>query len=117
MKDKRKEFCLFFSLRCCLQPKFFFSELKEKMAYLNQKVAPNAGKIHYENLCMKAVNQSIGRAIRHKDDYACILLLDHRYERMQKHLPGWINRRVETMDRYGPVNAKLTKFFKLMKKE
>jgi len=92
-------------------------ELKEKMAYLNQKVAPDAGKIHYENLCMKAVNQSIGRAIRHKNDYACILLLDHRYERMQTHLPGWIKRRVEIMERYGPVNSKLTKFFKSMKNE
>lgn len=95
----------------------FVSELKEKMAYLNQKVAPDAGKIHYENLCMKAVNQSIGRAIRHKNDYACILLLDHRYERMQTHLPGWIKRRVEIMERYGPVNSKLTKFFKSMKNE
>ena len=36
-------------------------ELKEKMAYLNATVAPNAGQIHYENLCMKAVNQSIGK--------------------------------------------------------
>ena len=27
---------------------------------------PDAGQVHYDNLCMKAVNQSIGRAIRHK---------------------------------------------------
>ena len=36
-------------------------------------------QVHYENLCMKAVNQSVGRAIRHKEDYAAILLLDHRF--------------------------------------
>ena len=35
-------------------------------------------QVHYENLCMKAVNQSVGRAIRHKEDYAAIIFLDHR---------------------------------------
>ena len=40
-------------------------------------------QVHYENLCMKAVNQSVGRAIRHRGDYAAILLLDHRYHHTQ----------------------------------
>ena len=35
-------------------------------------------QVHYDNLCMKAVNQSVGRAIRHKEDYAAIIFLDHR---------------------------------------
>jgi chromosome transmission fidelity protein 1 len=50
------------------------------------------GKDYYENLCMKAVNQCIGRAIRHAKDYACIFLIDSRYEgeRIQKKLPKWI---------------------------
>ena len=92
-------------------------ELKEKMAYLNANVAPNAGQVHYENLCMKAVNQSIGRAIRHKDDYACILLLDHRYERpnILNQLPAWIRTQVKVCDRFGPAVSTLTKFFRAKK--
>ena len=51
-----------------------------------------ASRDYYENCCMRAVNQSIGRAIRHKDDYAAIVLLDRRYtsKRIQAKLPGWI---------------------------
>ena len=47
---------------------------------------------YYEDLCMKAVNQSIGRAVRHQNDHAAIILLDHRYTRksIQNKLPKWI---------------------------
>ena len=41
---------------------------------------------------MRAVNQCIGRAIRHVNDYAAIVMIDRRYEtpRIQGKLPGWI---------------------------
>lgn len=69
-------------------------ELKEKLKFMQtrfKKVDDSSfSRNIYENMCMRAVNQSIGRAIRHKDDYAVILLLDHRYERVRSKLPGWI---------------------------
>ncbi|KAJ5780899.1 hypothetical protein N7457_006059 [Penicillium paradoxum] len=51
-----------------------------------------AGRDFYENSCMRAVNQCIGRAIRHVNDYAAIVMIDRRYElpRIQQKLPGWI---------------------------
>lgn len=54
--------------------------------------AKHAAREFYENACMRAVNQSIGRAIRHKGDYAAIVLVDRRYAtaRIQDKLPGWI---------------------------
>eukprot|EP00667_Euglena_gracilis_P032228 EG_transcript_48986 len=67
--------------------------LKEKMAYLTTKFgSKSAGETYYENLCMKGVNQSVGRAIRHAGDYASIVLVDHRYgrDRVAGALPQWI---------------------------
>lgn len=54
-----------------------------------------SGNSYYHNLCMRAVNQSIGRAIRHASDYAAILLLDVRYEtddRVWSSLPAWLKQ-------------------------
>jgi chromosome transmission fidelity protein 1 len=54
--------------------------------------AQRAAREFYENACMRAVNQGIGRAIRHRGDYAGIVLVDRRYgtDRIRKKLPGWI---------------------------
>ncbi|KAG0228422.1 DEAD H (Asp-Glu-Ala-Asp His) box helicase 11, partial [Actinomortierella wolfii] len=64
-----------------------------------------AGSEYYENLCMRAVNQSIGRAIRHRNDYAVIVLLDRRYghPRIQRKLPGWIGNSLERCEGFGQV--------------
>ncbi|XP_059455900.1 uncharacterized protein LOC132186105 isoform X3 [Corylus avellana] len=83
------------------------------------------GKEYYENLCMKAVNQSIGRAIRHVNDYAAILLVDTRYasnpsNRSFSHttkLPQWIKDcLISSTVSYGEVHRLLHQFFKFNKK-
>lgn len=92
-------------------------ELQEKMAYLNQTLPrtqgqPLPGTVLIENLCMKAINQSIGRAIRHQRDFASIVLLDHRYARpsILAKLPAWIRDRVEVKATFGPAFAAVRKF-------
>ena len=44
----------------------------------------------YMNSCHKAINQSIGRAIRHINDFACILLVDFRHKQMISKRPSWM---------------------------
>ncbi|XP_069759331.1 ATP-dependent DNA helicase DDX11 isoform X3 [Narcine bancroftii] len=93
-------------------------ELKEKMAYLDKTMSKidgtSPGKVLLENLCMKAVNQSIGRAIRHREDYASIVLLDHRYTqpRILSKLPGWIRGQTRTEVSFGPALGTIGKFFR-----
>uniref|UniRef100_A0A8C6DV27 DEAD/H-box helicase 11 n=1 Tax=Moschus moschiferus TaxID=68415 RepID=A0A8C6DV27_MOSMO len=98
-------------------PNITSPELQERMAYLDQTLprAPGQacpGKVLVENLCMKAVNQSIGRAIRHQKDFASIVLLDQRYASpaIQAKLPAWIRNRVAVKATFGPAFAALRKF-------
>lgn len=82
------------------------------------------GREYYENLCMKAVNQSIGRAIRHVNDYAAMLLVDSRYAHTSSNrsfscptdkLPQWIKTRLTCAQNYGEVHRLLHQFLKLNK--
>ncbi|RXM29112.1 putative ATP-dependent RNA helicase DDX11 [Acipenser ruthenus] len=90
-------------------------ELQEKMAYLDKTMprvgGVSPGKALIENLCMKAVNQSIGRAIRHRGDYASVLLLDQRYSRAGplSKLPQWIRSSTQVQPSFGPAFASLRK--------
>lgn len=102
-------------------------ELAEKMKYLDKVCAERrtdssvafSSSEYYENLCMKAVNQCIGRAIRHINDYATVLLIDERYqqERIKKKLPNWIQTSLRTPNNYGSVQGSLVKFFKDRKRK
>jgi len=71
-----------------------------------QSMASAASRAHYTNACMRAVNQSIGRAIRHANDYGTILLFDSRWEKKEGRrgeelrglLPGWIRESLVVVD-------------------
>ncbi|EST05055.1 ATP-dependent helicase, C-terminal [Kalmanozyma brasiliensis GHG001] len=103
-------------------------ELAERMKYVRELAAKHdisgrgsapgkaidAGHELYTNLCMKAVNQSIGRAVRHQNDYAALILLDRRYARheIKQRLPGWIRDQVKVADRFGGLVQQTASFFK-----
>ncbi|CAG9559763.1 unnamed protein product [Danaus chrysippus] len=87
-------------------------ELQEKMKYLN-KSTPGSGSVYYENLCMKAVNQCIGRAVRHANDYACVILVDERYSRSQTiaALPSFVQKSLISDCTFGQAMGSIAKFF------
>lgn len=79
----------------------------------------SAGRAMYTNLCMQAVNQCVGRAIRHARDYAAVVLVDVRYttgdgsgQALRAKLPHWVTRRWrDCPDAFGPAMAALAQFF------
>ncbi|KAI8033882.1 hypothetical protein M5D96_013337 [Drosophila gunungcola] len=93
-------------------------ELQQRMRHLDEKLGPGSGNEFFENLCMKAVNQCIGRAVRHIKDYACVYLLDERYANagIRRKLPEWISRHIVEASAgkggFGAVQAQTAKFFK-----
>ena len=117
-------------------------ELKERMKYVKaleekslsgKKATSTEGKKDaaaelYENMCMNAVNQSIGkmdsetlecwlivmvgRAIRHRNDWASLLLLDRRYsnQSIRDKLPKWIGKKLVVAEAFGQTIKDLAAF-------
>ncbi|CAM9502241.1 unnamed protein product, partial [Discosporangium mesarthrocarpum] len=97
-------------------------ELKQKMLYLdatNPQSGGRAGREYFQNICMRAVNQSIGRSIRHASDYSSILLVDQRYcdNQVLGLLPGWISERVVRPTNFGEAFLFLRKFYTAMQRK
>ncbi|GIX65097.1 chromosome transmission fidelity protein 1 [Babesia caballi] len=76
-------------------------------------------------LCYKSINQSIGRAMRHKDDYAAIVLLDARYTdaRAQRLLPCYVTQALQNTSEHGNkafsrnvLKNNLTEFYRFQNK-
>ena len=100
-------------------------ELSARMQYLdlqqkqvNGSSSPattSAGQAYYEALCARGVNQSVGRAIRHKEDFASMIFLDQRWCKKDKRntLPGWISRELKVVDgNFGEAVRHVAQFFK-----
>ena len=67
--------------------------LVAKLRLLDSTPGGMSGRAYYQNLCMRAINQSVGRAIRHAHDYASIILVDARYvtdHKVAQALPQWL---------------------------
>ncbi|XP_015179971.1 PREDICTED: probable ATP-dependent RNA helicase DDX11 [Polistes dominula] len=98
-------------------PNIKSTELQEKIKYLNENVKSDAGQNFYENSCMKAVNQCIGRAVRHINDYSSVILVDKRYRNKMKALPRWIQRSLTVSQSFGNTISIVAKFFAAKKKK
>ena len=107
-------------------PNIQSAQWKAKLEYVEKSTINRGGsrddgkaaaRSFYENACMRAVNQSIGRAIRHQKDFASIILLDRRFKtpRIADKLPGWIKQGLVQNEGEAPfqqVAGSLQNFFR-----
>jgi len=77
------------------------------------------GKAWYTQEAIKAVNQSIGRVIRHINDYGAMILIDNRYSAdwLKKYLSKWLRDRVKITDKTENCITSLETFYENMKKK
>jgi chromosome transmission fidelity protein 1 len=89
---------------------------------------PFTGRDYYEGLCFKAVNQAVGRVIRHAGDYAAIVLADARWAAAGRggggggaggggaadKLPGWVQQSFarDCAGDFGDVFRRLAAFYR-----
>ena len=72
------------------------------------------GQEWYTQQATRAVNQAIGRVIRHSKDFGAILLCDDRFlgRAAEQGLSSWVRPRLEKFNQFGAGYASLTAFFK-----
>ncbi|XP_006873443.1 PREDICTED: regulator of telomere elongation helicase 1 [Chrysochloris asiatica] len=74
-----------------------------------------SGQEWYRQQASRAVNQAIGRVIRHRQDYGAIFLCDHRFAHAdaRAQLPSWVRPFVQVYDSFGPVIRDVAQFFRV----
>ncbi|KAG5473918.1 hypothetical protein LSCM1_04554 [Leishmania martiniquensis] len=72
---------------------------------------PFTGDDWYRNEAMRAVNQCVGRVIRHKDDYGVVLFADERFEALLSGVSEWVRRSTRVFSEFRGAYAAVAQFF------
>lgn len=99
-------------------PSLHDPQIELKKEY-NDKHKHFNGRRWYETQAFRAVNQAVGRAIRHKEDWGIIIMLDSRYQekRIQSQLSGWVSQHLKVYESYEESLKKMNQFLDERKKE
>ncbi|XP_028629854.1 regulator of telomere elongation helicase 1 isoform X2 [Grammomys surdaster] len=93
----------------------FLDEMKGQSGVGGQCLS---GQEWYQQQASRAVNQAIGRVIRHRHDYGAIFLCDHRfaYADTRAQLPSWVRPYLKVYDNFGHVMRDVAQFFRVAQK-
>lgn len=75
--------------------------------------------VWYEQQAFRALNQAIGRCIRHRLDWGAIILVDGRfsYPKYQRGLSRWVRSSIRGTKNFHDASSSLTCFFNQLKNE
>ena len=88
-----------------------------KKSFLDKNNIGLSGSDWYLQDCMRAVNQSLGRVIRHSKDYGVLIVIDERYtqEKIKQMFSGWLRDSIREDILNLNFLKRLINFFTLMK--
>ncbi|XP_014606686.1 PREDICTED: regulator of telomere elongation helicase 1 homolog [Polistes canadensis] len=100
-----------------------FPPMKDPRVMLKQKYLEEmrrkdtqvlTGQQWYQLEASRAVNQAIGRIIRHKTDYGAIILCDCRFENphFKQQLSAWLRPHIKKFSNFGMITRELRNFFR-----
>lgn len=77
----------------------------------------NRGNNWYNEEAMRAINQSIGRVIRHRNDYGAIVFLDARFANQNRvrDISKWVRTHFRIYKNIEQMQSDIDKFFELLK--
>ncbi|XP_057773006.1 regulator of telomere elongation helicase 1 homolog isoform X2 [Salvia miltiorrhiza] len=72
------------------------------------------GEEWYSQQTLRAINQAIGRVIRHRHDYGAIILCDERFahSNRQSQISSWIRPHLKCYSKFGDVVYTLNRFYR-----
>ncbi|KAL5229048.1 hypothetical protein ABZP36_017313 [Zizania latifolia] len=96
-------------------------KVRLKRDYLDKQGTPSnnnskalSGEEWYVQQAARAVNQAVGRVIRHRNDYGAIIYCDERFvwQNYQSQMSYWLRPYIMFYKKYGEVVQGLTRFFR-----
>ena len=101
-------------------PNFKDSKVTLKRTYNDNKQGPRtaaggvlSGDKWYSQQAFRALNQALGRCLRHRNDFGSVLLIDERFKnpRVQAGLSKWLRGRLQPLPKLEDGLAGLQAFF------
>lgn len=89
-------------------------EYLDQQAFSQKDSKALTGENWYVQQAARAVNQAMGRVIRHSYDYGAIIVCDERFaqQNWQCQMSYWLRPHIKCYPKFGDVVFTLTKFFK-----